>query len=141
MLRRLPAGSGPPVNIGDQEMGIVWVAHPVRDDISAAQEWGSLFYVNDRYVYGDELTSDNRIPRQFERAMVAAARKFDPDNDFLLLVGDHVQVTYLAFMLSRVHGRCTALRFDRKAGGYFRVRLEDPLQVLAEQDLTGIADI
>jgi hypothetical protein len=122
-------------------MSKVWVVHPVRDDLSAACQWGTLTYINQRYVYGDELTKDGWIPRQFERALVLAARKFNPDNDFLMLVGDHVQVAYLAFLIAQFHGRCTMLRYDRHAAGYLQVRMQGLESLLTEHGLTGPANI
>jgi hypothetical protein len=115
----------------------VWVAHPLRIkngnmDMTSAEKFGKLEYINRRYVYGDELrefvdpvhdTSSNVIPVQFERNLLDAAFKFDPKGDYLLIAGDHLQLLSLVAMLAQRHGSFSVLRYDRNIDDYVPVRL------------------
>ena len=111
-----PGGSCPP--------GRTWVVHPLNAvDISAASEWGSVRYVNNRYVYPDELDNDNRIPKDFMDRLKSAADEFDPESDSLIMVGDHVQVAALVYYLSTLRKTFRLLRFDRHVGRYVPVTI------------------
>lgn len=100
----------------------VWVVHPVKDDLSAALCYGDIRYVNSRYVTADELTADGQIPNGLRSSLFRAARDFG-DDDYLLLVGDHLQLVQFASMLSAEVGEFSVLRYDRQAKGYFAVKI------------------
>lgn len=96
----------------------VWVPHPVKHDLSAALPYGSIHYINSRYIYSDEVDNDHHIPKEFHRAMRNAADEYNPDDDFLLLTGDYLQFTQLAVMIMSRHQRLRVLRYDQQAEGY-----------------------
>lgn len=105
----------------------VLVAHPVKDiDISEAMAYGEICYVGKRYIYSDELIGE-ALPKDLTDRMLRAVDKFDPENDYLLIAGDHVQIVALSAMLAARWGRFRVLRFDRKAGGYVAIGIEDGL--------------
>ncbi len=101
----------------------VLAPHPVKNvDLAPAREWGRLVFANvGNYVFADELGPECAVPADVENSLRLAAAKFDPDQDYLLLVGDHVQVTILACLISTLHGKFRMLRYDRIAKGYFAV--------------------
>jgi len=109
---------------GDKPPGRTWVVHPLNAvDISAASEWGSVRYINNRYVYPDELGDDNRIPSDFMDRLKTAAAEFDPEKDCLIMVGDHVQVAALVYCLSALKKTFRLLRFDRHVSKYVPVTI------------------
>lgn len=115
----------------------VWIVHPLRAkngdmDMTSAENFGRLEYINRRYVYGDELkeftdprlrTVGNVIPIQFERNLRDAAFRFNPKSDYLLIGGDHLQLLSLVAMLSQRHKSFSVLRYDRNIDDYIPVRL------------------
>lgn len=103
----------------------VFAVHPLNDkDITPALVYGDLVYVNHRYVYGDELDDAGHIPPAFTDKMWRAAEKFDPDKDFLLIAGDHLQLVALSSYITYHCPYFRVLRFDRHAGGYISVLIE-----------------
>ena len=115
----------------------VLAPHPVKNiDLAPAKEWGRLVFANPgRYVFADELGPDDTIPNGVAESLRLAASRFDPRTDFLLLVGDHVQLTFLACLISGMHGEFRVLRYDRIAKGYFAVKsisMFSPAQVAAD---------
>lgn len=105
----------------------VWVVHPVKDDLSAALQFGELKYINGGYVHGDELESipnfGEVIPANVLDKMSAAASEYKPTLDYLLIAGDHLQIAQFIALLIRRWEQCTVLRYDRQAKGYFPVEL------------------
>lgn len=100
----------------------VVVVHPISDvDISAAKQYGDIQYINKQYIYGDMLDGENRPPVEFTKAIKEAVLEFNPEEDYLLIAGDHLQLIMAAFYIG---GRCNsfrALRYDRQAAGYLEV--------------------
>lgn len=106
----------------------VLVVHPISDkslDISGASVYGSLVYVNKRYVYLDELEDDG-MPKDVTNRMLKAVDAFDPDEDFLLIAGDHLQLIAMSAHLSSRWGQFKVLRYDREAKGYAPVIIGEP---------------
>lgn len=107
----------------------VFVVHPLGNkdiNMTAALEYGEAVFVNTRYVYPDELEGeDNDLPVSVYDKMLRAVDKFDPEADFLLIAGDHLQLLAMALLLGSRWGRFRALRFDRQAQGYVPVCIED----------------
>lgn len=102
----------------------VYVVHSVPTiDITAALVYGDLRYVNGRYVYADELV-DDQIPEVFMVKIAKAAAEFVPNNDFLLIAGDHLQLIALSSLLAKQHAEYRVLRYDREAKGYFPVLIK-----------------
>jgi len=111
------------VSPGSKAPGVVWVVHPVHGvDISAASEWGTVRYINARYVYPDELDDSNNIPKDFADRIECAAGEFS-DGDSIVMIGDHVQVVMLIYKLASRGKSFPLLRFDRQVGGYVPVQI------------------
>ncbi len=94
--------------------------------IEPAKAFGEIRYANKFYIHGDELEregNDNLIPTGYRVNMERVAEKFDPDRDFLLIAGDHLQLLALTAILIGRHGYLTVLRWDRKISEYIPVRL------------------
>lgn len=103
----------------------VFVVNQVTDDISAARTWGEFRYVNHRYINGDEITADGRLPTEFEQNMVKAANDFNWTEDYLLICGDHLQLLAFASLLAQNHPGVgyKVLRWDRRERAYFPVEI------------------
>lgn len=104
-------------------MATVWVPHPVKDDLSTALVYGQLRYITDRFVYADEISDELEIPNYFLDRYKSAAQQFDPENDYMLLAGDHLQMVLFSAALSSFHSKFRLLRYDRIARGYFEVEI------------------
>lgn len=98
----------------------VFVVHPVLDNITAAAQYGQFQYVCKRYVYPDEIEGE-LLPDGVKTKIEEAARSYRPGLDYVLLVGDHLQIVALVWAVSKLHRGLTVLRYDRKAGGYYPV--------------------
>lgn len=105
----------------------VFVVHPisVRDiDISEASYYGEIQYVGKRYVYSDELEGElQTLPRDVLNRMLKAIDGFDPERDYLLIAGDHLQIVAMSALLADRWGSFKVLRYDRKAGGYVSITI------------------
>lgn len=103
----------------------VLAVHPVHDkDLTGALRYGEVSYINNRYVYADELGDDGSLPDEPHRRLLAAAGHFDPARDYMLIAGDHLQMVALAAALGRRCEAFNALRYDREARGYVSVKIE-----------------
>lgn len=102
---------------------IVWCVHPVELDISQALTWGNIQYINDRYIYGDQLKKNEGIPEGFLQRMNKAVEAFNPTSDYLLIIGDHVQLIAVTHLLTIKCQSFRILRYDRKSNGYFVVKI------------------
>lgn len=106
---------------------MIWaVCAAYGEDIGASiKDYGPITYINHRYIYIDEIDDQGHMPHSFMHNLRRAAEKFDPEEDYLLLVGDHLQLVTFAMM---VHERMLpdedlrVLRYDRKAHGHAMVR-------------------
>lgn len=103
---------------------MIFAVCQVRDDISSALRFDpQIRYVNHRYVNGDEIESE-RLPGEFAANLVRAADEFDPDHDYLLMAGDHLQQLAFSAMLSIRYEAFRVLRWDRREQAYFPVRIQ-----------------
>lgn len=104
---------------------MIYVVHPLGKsiDLTQAQTYGGLFYVNNRYVYSDEIDDNGKIPFNVVENIRRAAHKFDPDRDYLLIAGDHLQLVTLASEISVRKGWYRVLRYDRVAQGYVPISI------------------
>ena len=101
----------------------VWTVHRLKDlDVSKAEVYGELEYINNRYIFSDEI-KDGRAPEKFHSRMCRAVDMFDPGHDYMLIAGDHLQMVMFASLLTNRWGEFKVLRFDREAGGYFPVTI------------------
>lgn len=103
----------------------VLVVHPIANkdlDITSAAPYGELQWVNNRYIFIDEV-EDEQLPKSFVINMLRAVDCFDPDMDYLLIAGDHLQLMAMSAMLASRWGRFKVLRYDRQAKGYAPVEI------------------
>jgi|HubBroStandDraft_2_1064218.scaffolds.fasta_scaffold245500_2 hypothetical protein len=103
----------------------VLVAHPIANkdvNISSAEAYGELKIVNGRYIFIDEV-EEEQLPPAFASKMLRAVDEFDPEADYLLIAGDHLQLVALSAMLADRWGRFRVLRYDREARGYAPVEI------------------
>lgn len=101
----------------------VLAVHPLKEiDVTGALVYGEILYINQRYVYADELEND-QIPQAFFHKLEKAVDEFDPEHDYMLIAGDHLQMVALAALLANRWGQFKTLRYDRKAGGYLVVEI------------------
>jgi|SRR5580693_5871619 hypothetical protein len=138
----------------------VYVVHPVRDNIAPALRFGDFKFITGGYVYGDllekvrrpptlsvldfdpdatpttaEPTYDWGLPYTFQDSLEFATRQFRPDEDYLLVAGDHLQLLAFTTMLGQLHGSFIVLRYDRKLDDYIPVRLHSHLSRRSEAHL------
>lgn len=97
-----------------------------RLDLSAALLYGDVRYVNHKYVFGDEI-DDERLPPAFVQNMERCVDEFDPDCDYLLIAGDHLQLVAFTAMLAAKFSYFKVLRYDRHERAYIPVRIEPHL--------------
>lgn len=128
----------------------VFIVHPVNDDLTQAKKFGEFRYINERYVYGDELEEQRAVymaayvklsdleegiaatcpdkdwvtPETHRHNMMTAAYHFGPNDDYLLIAGDHLQLLHFTFMLAARYQFFRVLRYDRKISDYIPVRLD-----------------
>lgn len=103
----------------------VYAVHPVKDDVRSAETFGEIVYLNDRYVYPDELGDGGELPAVVMSKLTEGANDFEPTLDYLLLVGDHVQQAFLIYKLAQLGKSFRLLRYDRQARGYVPVQIGD----------------
>ena len=105
-------------------MSTVWCVHPVGINISAACRWGRIHYVNEQYVYEDELQSTGgALPSQVIERLNCAANEFDPAHDYMLIAGDHLQIVQFVLLLAEKRKAPRVLRWDRQSDGYYSAQL------------------
>lgn len=108
-------------------MNTAWVVHPVREDLSAALRYGTLRYVTDGYCYPDQLIGHDgdQFPDAIISRMQFSASLFDPDSDYLVMIGDHAQLLMFAVFIAQLNpdsNSIRVLRYDRQAQGYISIR-------------------
>ncbi len=103
---------------------VVWVMHPARIDLSSAGRYGRFEYVNDHYVYADQIRPDGSLPAEQKKNMEEAAEDFDPAIDYLLIAGDHLQIVAMAALLGKRWGTFKVLRYSNSSQTYFEAKIE-----------------
>lgn len=103
---------------------VVWVMHPARIDLSSAGRFGSFEYVNDHYVYADQIRPDGSLPAEQQKRLVEAADDFNPATDYLLIAGDHLQIVAFAALLGKRWGTFRVLRYSNSSQTYFEAKIE-----------------
>lgn len=101
----------------------VFLVHPVRDNISDAARFGSLETINLGYVFGDQI-NDGEIPEPIQFNLQGALLRFNPMIDYLLIVGDHLQLALMTALLGRKFKEFQVLRWERQANAYMPVRIQ-----------------
>lgn len=103
----------------------VYCVNRTNDDLSAANNFGRLEFINSRYVFADEISDDTfEMPALYRDKLIAAVRRFAPERDYLLIAGDHLQLVTMAALLARAYKRFMVLRYDREAKAYFPVAVD-----------------
>lgn len=102
----------------------VYVTHELSSsiDISSAEVYGDVMYVNHRYIYADEVKQD-RPPKGFLENTQRAANNFNPKKDYLLIAGDNLQLVMMVSALTEAHSGFYVLRYEREAKGYLPVMI------------------
>lgn len=118
-----------------QGRATVWSINPTDDDLSSIANIGEVRYVNSRYIYGDEISDDRELPHNFVRHIREAAQKFNPQLDYLLINGDHLQLVALSAELGEMYGAFQVLRWDRRERVYIAAWIRTSL--IAVPALTG----
>lgn len=99
----------------------VYVAQGTDNDkIADARRFGDLEFVNFSYVYADQV-EDELLPPTYVYHMRKAAERFNPDEDYLLIFGDHLQLIAFTAELARRYTHFRVLRWDRVNNLYFPV--------------------
>lgn len=105
----------------------VFAVHPVGEkDLTGAKIYGEIIYINRRYVYSDELVNDT-IPNDVYSKYELAVDRFDPEHDYVLIAGDHLQLILFSALLGARWNYFKVLRYDREAGGYVAVTIHAPV--------------
>lgn len=105
----------------------VYAVHSLKElDVTPAQVYGEISYINPRYIYADEVV-DHEIPPAFMSRMERVVDRFDPEEDFLLIGGDHLQLIAMSALLSARWEGFSVLRYDREAKGYLRFDIRAPI--------------
>lgn len=109
----------------------VFVLHPVKDDLTPALLFGRLKFLYTGYLYPDQLDTAPAAarfhayapPADWRASMLAHAAAFDPERDYLLMAGDHLQLLAFAAMLAAQYPAFVTLRYDRESKGYLPVEI------------------
>lgn len=107
----------------------VFAVHPLNKvgiNIQDAERFGRIEYVNQRYVYGDEITNEHQLPPEFQQSLERVAHRFSPSSDYLLMAGDQLQIMALCAMLGNYwckEGGFSVLRWSNDAQAYMPVRI------------------
>lgn len=106
-----------------------YVVNPPNDKLTDALRFGEIKYINHKYVFGDELTDDNSLPPSFLSHLRKCADEFNPDEDYLVIAGDHLQLVAFVAELSARYEDFRVLRWDRVQQAYIPVwiKTEDPV--------------
>jgi hypothetical protein len=98
----------------------VFAVNMTHDDTTPALQYGDIRFINVRYIYGDEIDNE-RMPGANTEMLKQAADEFNPAHDYVLLVGDWLQLAHFLKLLGARHTNVHVLRWDKKAEGYLPV--------------------
>lgn len=102
---------------------MIYMVHPTKhDDITPALRFGEPRYVNTGYLYPDEIEVED-LPPKVTQNMEACADAFRPEQDFLVILGDHLQLIAFSAMLAVRHPWFRVLRYDRIESAYWPIRV------------------
>lgn len=101
----------------------VYAVSATKNDSHESVVYGDLSYINHRYVYMDELDGDC-FPEAVKQSINRFADAFDPDRDYLLIAGDHLQLVAASAALGARYSSFKVLRWDRYANGYVPVKVQ-----------------
>ncbi len=95
-------------------------------DLSPAARFGTLTLVSKKFLYPSDLDDDGHMNQELMTPIGLAARKFNPAIDYLLPIGDLIQVLqFVALVVSaQPEGpEIRVLRWDREQEDYYVVNL------------------
>ena len=99
----------------------VYVIQSVRGfDYSGLAPFGQPKFVTYRHCFVDE--AESHVESLYEAARKFSA-SFNPDEDYVAIAGDPINIVVLSSILLKDHGRAKFLKFDRKLGGYYPVEI------------------
>lgn len=99
----------------------VYVVNRNRDDLSDAERYGEIKFINLAYVYPDEMQDNGELPRPVIAGIQKCADEFNVQRDFLVIVGDHTQLLAMTAALAARYPWFHVLRYDRQERAYFPV--------------------
>ena len=99
-----------------------------KNNIGDAKRFGDIEIINAFYVHGDELIEGTPpgawvVPPVADGPLWRAAKRFNPNADYLLLAGDHLQMVLFTAKLATLHPWFNVLRWDRQIRAYLPVRI------------------
>ena len=96
-----------------------------KRDFSAAQKFGEIRLVNKRFVFPHEINDEGHMTGLSFQHISDAAKQFDCWNDYLLPVGDVLQVIqFVALVATKgIRTPIKTLRYDRELKDYYVVSL------------------
>jgi hypothetical protein len=94
-------------------------------DLSDAQRFGEIVLVSRKHVYPQDVNDDGRIVGQIFSDLEDAANRFNPRLDYLLPIGDMVQVLQFVALVVSMQKELPirTLRYDKHENGYYVVKL------------------
>lgn len=106
-------------------MGTVYVVNRAirENNISDLNRYGDVKFVNYKYVYPDEITNDGKLPGEHLQNITNCVDQFRPDQDYLAIIGDHLQLMAMTALLATKFEKFKVLRFDRVEKQYYSVYL------------------
>jgi hypothetical protein len=99
----------------------VYVVNRNRDDLSDAERYGEIKFINLSYVYPDEMQDNGELPQAVMDNIQRCADDFHIARDYLVIVGDHVQLLAMTAALAQRCAWFRVLRYDRQEKAYFPV--------------------
>lgn len=102
----------------------VFVPCRTQQNLRALDNFGRIVFVSNRYIYGDEVSLDGEPPKNFADRIAYCVSKYDPETDYLAIVGDHLALLMFAVAATARYGRVRVLRYDRVAAGYYPATLK-----------------
>lgn len=100
----------------------VYVIQSVKGfDYSGLIPFGQPKFVTYRHCFADE--AEVHVQGLYKAARELSAN-FNPDEDYLAIAGDPINIVVLTSILLKDHGRARLLKFDRKFDGYYPVDVQ-----------------
>ena len=94
----------------------------MKMNFAGALRFGEIVYVASQDVNAASPSSVKRVSSEVKSVL----RSFDPDEDYLVLVGSPILIAMCATEIMLTHRRMTVLQWDRQDSVYVPVRLESP---------------
>lgn len=109
-------------------MATVWIVNDGRSinfrniDLTDARAFGQIKMIGNSFVFPDQVGPGDTMQPEILEPLRAAVEEFNPETDYLLPIGDIVQVVQLAVLLvQRYNAPIRTLRWDKQASTYYVV--------------------